>query len=325
MTNFVRRFLFGFVLVAAVGLGSCMPYDRPALRVGIHLWPGYEPLRLAEMLGYYHSERIKLVELPSAEEAIQEYRNGVIDAIAITGDEALRVAAVEPEEHRIILALDYSNGADVIMARPGIADLQALKGRKVGFQPDAVGAVMLTRALEQAGLSLSDIEPRPLPVVEHVRAYQRGVVDVVVTFEPRRTELLKLGAHEIFSSARMPSEIVDVLLTRVSLFETHEAAFQELVGGWWRAIEHWRKQPDDAARRLAVHQSMTPAEFLGAIKGLELLDRQANLQAFGGGAGALRGNLERMADIMVSRGLLPATKKVDVEGLLDDRWVSDAP
>ena len=51
-------------------------------------------------------------------EVVQAYRNGVIDVVAVTLDEALRIAELE-EEQRIVLVIDFSKGGDSIMGRKG--------------------------------------------------------------------------------------------------------------------------------------------------------------------------------------------------------------
>ena len=123
---------------------------------------------------------------PSSSEVIRAYRNGDLEAVAITIDETFLLAETQPNI-RIVLVTDISNGADVILAKPEIQSLKDLKGRRVGVESTALGAFVITRALGQVGLSPKDIEIVSLGVSEQERAFKQGIVDAVVTFEPVRS------------------------------------------------------------------------------------------------------------------------------------------
>lgn len=139
------------LLCSALVLAGCgVPAPRP-LRVGTNLWLGYEPAYLARHAGYFSNDEVKLLDFTSSSEVIRAYRNGLIDVAALTGDEILKVCINQPDQ-RIILVCDYSNGADVLLAKPEIATLADLKGRRVGLETTVLGAYMLGRALEAAGL-----------------------------------------------------------------------------------------------------------------------------------------------------------------------------
>ena len=305
------------ILMTALTIGGCKRASEP-LRVGVNVWPGFEPLFLARSLGFYDGQPIELISLPSCDEVIRAYRNGTINVAAVTADEALRIAEQLPNQ-RIILACDFSNGADVILAKPKFKTMAALRGRRIGVDQNTLGAYVLSRALQITGMTPADVTVVPVWFDEHEEAYAADKVDAVVTFEPRRTHLLAVGAKAVFDSSQIPGEIVDVLLTHRELLEKGGAAYQTLVKGWFRGLDYLRKQPQDAARRIAPREQMSPEAFLASLHGIELPDREANVRLLGSSADNLGVTLRLLQTLMIQTRLLSRTN--DVSLLLDDRLV----
>src|SRR4029434_5342441 len=101
---------------------------EPALRIGTNVWIGSEPLYLARELGYLDPAVVQLVEYPSASEVLRAYRNQAIDGMVISLDELFGLA-VDGLTPRIILVVDVSHGADVVVGRPGMKSMQGLHGK----------------------------------------------------------------------------------------------------------------------------------------------------------------------------------------------------
>lgn len=307
-------------LLLAVGFAACARPERP-LRVGANVWPGYEPLFLARSLGYYDRQTIQLINFSSAVEVLHAYRNGAIDVAAVTGDEALQVTETLPGL-RIVLVCDFSQGADAILAQPQFQSMRALRGRRIGVEPNALGAYILGRALELSGLTPADVTVVPVRLLANEQAYASDQVDAVVTFDPHRTRLIAAGARSVFDTTQIPGEVVDVLITRPELVESRAVALRSLVHGWFRALDYLRAHPHDAAVKMALRETMTPEEFTATLQGLELPDRAANARLLGPGQDNLVPALRRLSDIMVQYKLL--LRPVDPSGLLDARFVPEA-
>ena len=301
-------------------LVSCAKEPPPPLRVGSNLWPGYETLYLARSLGYYGNTPIQLLDYPSGTEGVKAYRNGEIEAAGISIDQALVLAATNPDV-RIIAVMDFSEGGDVIIAKPDIANMQALKGKKVGVESTALGAFFITRALEKSGMSLKDIEIVPLAVSEHERAFKNGSVDAVATFGPVYTNLMATGAKLVFDSSQIPGEIVDVLIARQDVIDKQISAVQALVNGRFRALDYLAKNPQDAASRTAPRTRVTPEQFLASLKGLRSPDLQENQKLLGKSDSSLLNAIKRLSEVMLEKKLLVGN--VDASLLLDDRLVKN--
>ncbi|MBF0237703.1 MAG: ABC transporter substrate-binding protein, partial [SAR324 cluster bacterium] len=174
------RIMFALAVLIAGELliWGLLQYWKPAapLRLGSNLWPGYELLYLAQNLGYYEGQPIQLKTFPSTSEVIRAYRNGAIDVAAVTADEALLIADTLPNQ-RIILVCDFSKGADALLAQPQFQSMSDLRGKRIGVEPNALGAYMLLRALETSGMTPQEISVIYNPLENHENAYLSGQVD----------------------------------------------------------------------------------------------------------------------------------------------------
>lgn len=313
------KFLILLMTVALLGLNGCADEPTPVLRIGGNVWPGYEPLYLARDLGYFRNSSIHPIEFTSATQVLRAYQNETIDAACLTLDEALLLAS-QHADVRIVLVADYSNGADVIIGAPGTQSMQSLRGRRVGVEDTALGAFFLRRALQESGMQDRDVRVVPLQAQDHERAFLKGDVDAVVTFEPMSGKLLARGAHILFDSSRIPGEIVDVVLVRADYLQRHPQVVADLVRGWRQAQDYIAQSADDALARMARREGVTLAEMRAAMNGVKLPSREVNRQLLGGRDPALQPVLRRLAGFMLQTRLLPGP--APVEKLIDARALS---
>lgn len=306
--------LLPLLLITLLG---CNEQVEPPIRLGTNVWPGYEPLYLAQNLDLIDPSEIRLIEYSSTSDVIRAFRNNSLEAAALTLDEALLLKQDEVPI-TVILVTDISNGGDVILARKEIKSFTELKGKNVAVESAALGAFVISRALEIHGMSLADINVKHLDVSAHEIAYKNGWVDAVVTFEPVRTVLLNEGAHELFSSREIPGEIVDVLVVSNPILEQQPGRITALIDGWFGALKHLQQKPEHAAEIMARRQNITPAEVLASYQGLELPSRNANQQLLGSG-GTLQNTIQRLSRSMRDSGLL--TREISTATLLSDRFI----
>jgi len=277
-------------------------------RVGLVSWPGSDVLILARENGYFKGTVIRLVPYPSATETIRAFQNESIDVAALTGDEVVRLIETQPDT-RIFHVLDFSNGADAIVARKGINSLRDLKNKRIGVEPNALGGFMLSRALEIGGLRPGDVEIVPRSLGGHVDAFIENRVDAVVAYEPALTQLFALGARQIFSSRNIPFEIFDVLVARRNTLERRRSAVRVLVDAWAKAVRDLRDRPDESFQKLADYYKVDKADIARAMKGIIVPDPGKNKELFSGNDSLVARELHRLSRAMADDGLI--AKAVD--------------
>jgi len=283
--------------------------------VGTVPWAGSEPLFLAREQGLLPSEHLRLVEYLDSADMIRAFRNGALDAAALSLEEALRLEALGLEP-QVVLVIDSSHGADCVVARPEVKTLAELAGRRVAMENMALGLYMLGRALERGGLRLEDVQRVPTKLDSHLDVYRRGAVDAVVTFEPNCQQLVDEGAHVLFDSSHIPGEILDVLVVRGKYLEAHPERVDVLLRGWFAALKHQQAHPEEAARLMAPRLGLDARRFRAALAGVQLLDARAQREQLVGTPPRLLGTIQRLRAVMVKDGLLPSRPREDAP-LLD--------
>ena len=288
---------------------------RPSyLMVGTNVWPGYEPFYLARELGFFEDANIRLVEYSSSTQTIRSLRNGAIQAAALTLDEVLMLWE-KGSQLRVILVTDISDGGDMIITKPEVKNLQDLRGRRVGAENTAVGAYLLTRALQKAGLEPKDLTVVPLEIDEQEQEFLKGTLDAVVTFEPVGSRLLNAGGQKLFDSSQIPNEIIDVLVVHQDVLQDQKEEVNVLLRAWFRALEYLKSHPLESARHMSGRLKITPPEILSAYEGIKLPDLEENIRMMTGDPPPLEVNIQRLAEVEKKTGLLE--RNIDPKGLLD--------
>ena len=240
-----------------------------------HVWPGYEFIYMARDLGWLLSSDIDLLPTQSASESMQALRDNRAQAAMLTLDEAIRLCS-EGLELNIVLVFNISLGADVVVAKPNIQTFEQLQGKRIGVEESALGALMLHKFLQHAGLDIGDIIPVSVTVDKHLMAWEMNQVDVLITYEPDASKLIKLGGHKLFDSRQMPDMIFDVLVVRSDVLNQQQASLRKLIQSHFKALYHFRTNPMDASHRISKRLGLSAEEVLQLYRGLLLPDALAN-------------------------------------------------
>ena len=307
-----------YVTVISIFLVACTEQKADPLVVGTNIWPGYEPLYVARSAELWDNESIKLVEFTSASEVLRAFRNNTLDVAALTLDEALLLIG-DRTDARIIMGTDFSAGGDAVIAQSEITNVSDLVGKKIGVESTALGAYMLARFLEKSSLSAADITPVYLQFNEHLEAFKSKKVDAVVTFDPIRTELLKLNGSVLFSTISIPKEVIDVLVTSEDVIRDKPEQLHALVKGWNQSIKLINNSPEQSLSLMMPRLGMSKDELEGALAGIRLLDAEENRKLFVGEAAEIKKIAAKVQDVMLSNYLMPSA--VFRSEHIDDQFV----
>ena len=143
MTDSPRRTALPYpwlwLTLLVLALTGCTRETEPSLRIGTNVWIGSEPLYLARELGHLDPKTVQLVEYPSASEVLRAFRNQAIDGMVISLDELFGLAA-DGLKPRVILAVDVSHGADVVVGRTGMRTMKDLQGNQARLEAELADA-----------------------------------------------------------------------------------------------------------------------------------------------------------------------------------------
>lgn len=310
-----RHLLAGLALMPLLGFAGCAPV-KPLVLAG-HPWPGYEPMFLARTLGYM-PEALTLLESPTVHGSIETIRQGRADGVMLTLDEVLLLRA-QGTPLEIVLVFDVSKGADVLLSRPAIASLAALKGKRIGLEDSALGSLMLTMVLEKSGLQISDVVPVKIAYEEQEAAWGRGAFDALVTYEPIAGRLKSGGALQLLSTREMPETIFDVLAVRPEVAKLHANTLRAALAGHFKALAYMRQNPWDAAYRVAPRLGVTAEEMVASLRGLELPDLVGNQRYLSDSGGQILRVAQKLSPIMQQAGLI--TDPIDTRQLFTSAYL----
>lgn len=284
-------------------LTACSPAPSNALRVGAHPWLGYELMYLAQAHRYVTADTVRLVEVPNASASMRALASGTLDGAGLTLDEVLSARA-RGLALQVVAVIDVSRGADVLLGGPSVTSLAALRGRRIGVEQSATGALMLDAALQRAGLGLGDVTLVALGANEHANAFRQRDVDALVTYEPIRSQLMQQGARALFSSADAPGLIVDVLAIRADVSDGQASAIRNLVAGLFRARGDWLRDAAAQAPLLAPRLQLPPGDLQKAYQLIDLPDEASNRQWLSSSDSLLMRSARRLQDVMRRASLL---------------------
>ena len=311
------RLIIALTALIAVGLSACDHGRQEPITIAINDWTGYQPLLLARQLGYLDNDLVHLATLGSTTESLQKFRAGVVDAATVTLDEALLLKA-EGFDIAVVLIMDISNGADAIIAKPGIHSLAELKGKTIGVENTALGAYVLARALDQAHLTVTDITTTPITAAEQLSAFKNSAIDAVVSFEPLKSQLLEQGGHVVFDSTMIPDEIVDVLVVRRSVLEQDQDRIAQVIHAWFRTLDYIHNNRDETLHWLSQQQQIVEASAAKAMDEIVFPGQEKNRSLLKKN-GPTQQTLDQLSQIMLAKKLI--SNKPDTETLLTDRFV----
>ncbi|GEM_PF-269989 len=161
--------------------------------------------RIADRLGYFREERLKVDLLPfdSGVNQVGPLESADIDVAG--GEPSARLyAAVEHGSPVRIVAPDVSDppgdGFQPLVVRTDLVrsgrfkTLHDLKGLKIGVgAPGTTSWALLNALLKRGGLQLSDVTPIDLPYRDHRLALASGAIDASLLPEPEASEVVREG------------------------------------------------------------------------------------------------------------------------------------
>jgi NitT/TauT family transport system substrate-binding protein len=297
-----RAAVWSFMLLALL-LTACSQEASGPLRVASSPWPGYEPLYLARDVGYLPADKANIYELPSSDITLESFRNRSADIATLTLDETLDLLHAGVKL-RVLVVMDSSNGADAVMVTPKIKKLSDLRGKRIAIENIPLGVYMLSRLLDAAKLSRDDVQVIITSESKHEEMYRQNKADAFITFEPFKTNLAALGAHDIFNSSNIPNEIFDLMVVHEDVYAQRRGEVCNVVRQWYRSLAYMNASPVEAAASISKRLGVKQQEFTAMLNGIKTPTLQENLQMLSGDQPSIMHAARKLSDVMVREGQL---------------------
>jgi len=261
---------------------ACTPSAPPAatpmpLRVGLATWPGFGPGFIAQQKGYFkdlHVEFSILDDFSARQAAFTSNQTH----LTISTIDTFAYETAKGVNGKAVMILDESYGADAIVAKSGIQDAKALKGKRIAFTKGSPSHFFLLVYLQKHGLALTDVTT--IEVDDPGRAgeaFVSGSVDAAVTWEPNITQIVMSGKGHVLDSTKLtPGLIVDIMVVNPTVLAQRRNDVQKFVSGWLQAVADIDKDPKAAYATMAKGLKIPETEFPGMAGGLRYADRTTN-------------------------------------------------
>lgn len=254
--SLLLRFQLGAFLVLAALTFTTRAGELAELRIGYQ--KSSVNLLVARRLGLveqrFPGARVRWVEFTAGPQLLEALGAGALD-FGMTGDtppifaqaagrEVLYVGQESPKPHSS--AILVANGS-------GISSLSALRGKRVAFQRGSSAHYLVLRALEKAGLHLSDIEPIYLAPADARAAFERHSVDAWAIWDPYwAAAATGAGAPRVLVTGEGLSDDVSFYESSRSFAAAHPEAFPALFAAINAADQYVRTHPAEASGLIAV-------------------------------------------------------------------------
>ncbi|MBU3693363.1 MAG: transporter substrate-binding domain-containing protein [Rhodocyclaceae bacterium] len=305
------------LLMSAGSVASLQAQAAPPLKVGYSDWPGWVAWQVAIEKNWFKEAGVDVkFEWFDYSASMDAFSAGKLDAVTMTNGDTL-VTGAGGAKSVMVLITDYSNGNDIIVAKPGIKTLKDLKGRKIGLEQGLVEHLLLANGLKRAGLKETDVTLVNVKTNETPQTLTAPDIAAIGAWQPVSGQAMKRvpGAHPVYTSADQPGLIYDVLAVRPASAKSRRADWLKVIKVWDRVVAYIEdpKTRDDAVRILAARSGVSPAEYLPLLKGTRLLSLAEGRKVYvkGDGFGSLYGSTRVVNEFNVSAGVYKAPEAID--------------
>ncbi|MFT5780718.1 MAG: NitT/TauT family transport system substrate-binding protein [Pseudomonas sp.] len=225
---------------AATSANSASAPVKPSFKVCWSIFAGWMPWGYAgqeQIINKWADKygiQIAVEEVPDYVNSIEQYTAGKFDGCAMTNMDALTIPAATGVDSTALIIGDFSSGADGILLRGQGLNLRDLKGKTILLVENSVSHYLLSRALELAQFSESDVKIQNVSDTEIVQAFLAGQGDAVITWNPLLESIKQQTAvSQVYSSHWIPGEIIDLMVVNTATLAAHPELGKALTGAWF--------------------------------------------------------------------------------------------
>jgi NitT/TauT family transport system substrate-binding protein len=309
--------LFARLVIPAATVVALSAHAAAPLKIGYSDWPGWVAWQVAIEKGWFKEAGVPVdFEWFDYSASMDAFAAGKIDAVTMTNGDALVTGSAGGKSVMIMLT-DYSNGNDMIVAKPGIKSLKDLKGKKVAVEEGLVEHLLLLDGLKKAGMKESDVTLVNAKTNEMPQVLASGDVAAIGAWQPIAGQAMKAlpGSRPVYTSANEPGLIYDVLAVNPVSAKQHKAEWLKVVKVWDKVVKYINdpKTQPDAVKIMAARVGVTPEVYLPLLKGTKLLDLSAGKKVYvkAAGFGSLYGSSKVADDFNVANGVYKTHENVD--------------
>ncbi len=317
------------VLLGSAALPAAAAPSDNTINCMMPVWPGFAPVYLANQLGYFQQEGVKVTEKfdDDRTDALAAFTSGSINCYLRTVGEYQGRPFTPEAVGTIIGTIDMSLGGDGVAAAGDIHTPADLKGKVVAAEPNVPGRLILQAALKRYHLSFKDLTVKEISTADALAVFTDPHIAAVVAYEPELSAAVQKsgrpGAHVLVSSKDYPGIILDTVIARNADLAANPEKYRKFLRGIYRAIDYIQQHHESAVAIMARHFNLTPAEFDAVLKNLNYTPYEEALGYLGtpGHPGRIYPIFSEVMELNLENGA--SDVRLDADKQIDNRLMPD--
>jgi NitT/TauT family transport system substrate-binding protein len=286
------------------------------LKIGYSDWPGYTVFEVANQKGWFKDAGVDVQMVwfdygPS----IDAFSAGKIDADCIVASDALGAGAAGAKS-KFVALIDYSDGSDMIVGKPGVASVKDLKGQKVGVELTLVEHMLLIEGLKQNGMTPNDVTLVGTSTNNTPQTLASGSVAAIGAWYPISYQALTQvpGSKPIFTSSDAKGLVYDVLAVSPASLAAHPAEWSKIAAVYYKCVAYLMDPAtrDDAVKIMSAKVGADAKVYAKYVPGTHfetLAEAKANYAGSGGAAMSIHDSLVGSDKVLIDIGAYKDSQK----------------
>jgi len=228
--------------------------------------------------------------------------------------------------------VDWSRGADGIIAAQGINSLKDLAGKKLAYAPYTPSHFLLWQGTRQAGVSAAqrkqifDQAIHTKDGIEPATLFAQQKIDAAVAWDPDMSDAVakRAGSKKIYDTRTADKLIADILVVSEKFAASNPDTLAKFAQGWLEGVQFIKAEPARAYNLIgAIKDFNIPTDLAKTmLEGVKLADA-ADHKSFFGAAGAASdySNIFKMAQEMYREAGVLKGAASDPEASVDRKLV----
>ncbi len=258
-----------FLICILFIMSACSSYKTP-IKIGINDWPPCELWYIAEEIGCFVDVPVEIHKFSTWSDSMKSLYLGKVDITHSTYFNTVLYDG-KGEAAKIILVTETINGADGLVVKRSIKNMQNLAGKVIAVETETDEHFLLNKVLKSAGLTGHDVNIISTDSSEAGELFIKGEVDACFTYEPFLSRAAQGGNGEIVFKTSDELNYLDTLLARDRVLQERKEDYAKIVRAWYKAQEFVVENPDEAYEIMSAKAGMNYDEFKNFYEGLNFL------------------------------------------------------
>ena len=225
------------------------------------------------------------------------------------------------------LMVDWSRGADGVIGKDGIRQVEDLAGKSIAFAPYTPSHFLIWYGLDHSGLSRDQRDAimnkaiHTKDGIEPATLFAQGKVDAAVAWDPDMSDAVSKRARssKIYDTRIATKLIADILVVSDDFLREHPDTVTKFAIGWLKGVDYVKSDPSRAYNLIGgIKDFNMPADLAKTMLGGVMLSNYSDNLAFFGNAGERTdyANIFGMAQDMYRELLQIKQRTPDIESTM---------